>query len=121
MLMQNFKYIQFIKFDNLQNFNFDNNFYVELNFDYKGKKYRFKVYKPINFSYIAKNEVVVLEQRILIEDMGSMLVEANKNTVLKHKDFYFCFMQENQELGEQLFNIDTIFKNYKLGILSNVV
>lgn len=107
MLIQDFKYIQFIKFEKTD-FNFENNYFNSLKFSYKNKIYTFIIFKP------------AIDKKIIIEDRGAMLTEAVKNKVLKHKDFYFCFLSEQQDLGTTEFNLNTIFTSYKLGILSNV-
>ena len=120
MLIQDFNFITFINFGNSINLDFTENNFLNINFTYKNKKYIFKVYKKINFSYINKSGFIQLEQKILIEDIGTMFVEAKKNKVLKHKDFYFCFIQENQLEGTINFDENSIFTTYKLGILENV-
>ena len=118
MLIMNYNYIQFINFEKLD-FNFENNFFNFVKFFYKNKQYNFKIYKKIDFFYDV-NGVKKTEEHIVIEDVGKMLISAEKNKVFKHADFDFCFLQENQELGTIKFDLETIFKNYKLGILSNV-
>ena len=45
MLIQDFKFIQFIKFEKTE-FNFENNYFNSLKFSYKNKIYTFIIFKP---------------------------------------------------------------------------
>lgn len=113
--IQDFNYIQFIDFWNAH-LDFSKSWFNELEFTYKSKTYNWKVYMRGNEFYFEDTNKIT--NIIPFIKTCKMLTKAKLNEVMEHEDFYFTLTPDKRGYNQPL-TIENIFKDNKLGILTN--